>query len=49
MRLNELVKLLWAFLIASLFFGLWTFAIIGGYLLILILIRWLKPEWLDKL
>ncbi len=48
MNINGLAKIAWALLFMILFFGVWTFVILGAHALVLALIYWLKPEWLDK-
>lgn len=47
--MKELAKWSWILLLMILYFGLWTFAIIGGIILVFLLVMWLKPEWLNKL
>jgi len=44
--MTELAKWAWILLLCILFFGHWTFVIIAVDVVVLVLVAWLKPEWL---
>lgn len=46
--MSGLVKNLWALFFACLYFGIWTFVILGVYALFLVFMYWLKPDWFEK-
>jgi hypothetical protein len=47
--MTELAKWAWILLLCILFLGPWTFVIIGVDIVVLSLVMWLKPEWLEKI
>ena len=47
--MTELAKWAWIILLIILFVGPWIFAIIAADILIYLLIRHYKPEWIDKI
>ena len=47
--MTELAKWAWIILIIILYVGPWIFAIIAADILIFVLIRRFKPEWLNKM
>ncbi len=46
--MSELAKWAWVVFFAVLFLGYWFFVLIGVEVIILLLIAWLKPEWLES-
>lgn len=47
--MTSLAKWAWIVLLVLLFVGPWIFAILAADVIVFFLIRWLRPEWLDKL
>ena len=47
--MTELAKWAWILILCVLFLGYWTFVLIGVDLVAVLLVMWLKPEWLEKL
>ncbi len=46
--MNELAKWAWVVLLGILFLGHWFFVIVAVEVVVLVLICWLKPEWLQR-
>ena len=46
--MNELAKWVWIILLSVLFLGEYVFWFILAEVILILLIWWLKPEWLDK-
>lgn len=46
--MNEFTKFIWLLFILVLWIGAYAFLVVAVYAVILGLIAWLKPEWLDK-
>lgn len=47
--MNELAKWVWIILLSVLFWGEYVFWFILAEIILILLVWWLKPEWLDKL
>lgn len=47
--MNELTKWAWIAFILFLWLGGYVLAVFAGYAVIIGLLAWLKPEWLEKL
>ena len=47
--MSELAKWAWILILCVLFLGSWTLVIIGVDIVAVLLVMWLKPEWLEKL
>jgi len=46
--MTEFTKWVWLILILILFLGKYVFVVLAVELAAYALVRWLKPEWLDK-
>lgn len=44
--MKEIAKWAWLILIGIIGLGFWFFVIIGVWLVVYLLVMWLKPEWL---
>ena len=47
--MNGFVKWAWIILLIMLYAGVWTFAILAAWIVLYFVVRWLRPEWLDRL
>ena len=46
--MTGLAKWAWWILLIILFIGKWTLVLIAFYIVLFVLLVWLKPKWLDK-
>ena len=47
--MTEIAKWAWIILLIVLFFGPWIFAILAADVILFLLLKWLKPEWVEKM
>lgn len=47
--MNQVAKWVWTIILAAFTLGYWVFVFLLAETIVILLIWWLKPEWLEKM